>query len=1798
MTGVINNNVANNVIHENQPPVFNNPQGNPNHDVIQANPDLPLIEGLDIIEEEDAAANLPVEVAAKYERISRLMEENRPLSVSRLIDLVSDFSEKESGGQRVLFSSSERAQYMDSFLNGKMKELISSIFFDGHPDDAGRALLNPLNDVLDRIMCPERYDRAEADKAVKKHQDLDRCIELMGELAGDDTDKKSALAELRTFYSRVIDNQVRLFAGLRESKSLKKPVTIGKPADAMGIGKLLPSDKESFRKLFAAPRVSEKFVRSEVLSGNMTMEEALRKYPEYESILTDLSHDILDTLKESRGLQVPGDELNNIAGRDEITGADAGTLFSGIMRNLRAVAKATVKADTMLSPADRAAFAGIFEHDADPGNPNVRGRIFRENLLCLRNSFGRTDVFRMDGEGQPLDAAALQGKRELFGSVMDRLMAHQDQCMKILSAIDYSEDIFREMLREPEILGACLDIAGGEASGPDLRRALERLSSGLHNPVFRGDDSLVQSLLKAVTPQVYSTPERARDRIILEHYPITLDLTQDALNCIRRVIGDQNKTAIQMTMDDFRDAYQAICHPSDDLRNFVRGLGDHNDLRNQESIILRAAFHRYLVENAEQVAIQSLDNIKIEFSKSHDFLRSMGIVSEGVPQQDQVSISRYHGFDPTVANVKDTGAGMFIGVFNTMMNNASFLKAAAKLPEVHLTRKMSEALNVDIERLLNENPDLRHSYDKAVREKTGVLNWFRDHIVVLARAFAEGCKTEVREMEQENSDNIRRIQNTVSSSGISKIISWRKLMDPATPANNLTPEGILREAAAARGSTRLSALVTVLAGICPPPGINELIPEGQNYHGLTVADFRNPARVDAIRDVLNAVPDKNTTEFREIYMHYARLRVYCTRNPENQNPVSEATLAGLRITGHDLDFIENEQGPLNADPDGFERIGDLPLTAFCRRRAASAAPDRMAEMLSSLRITEDLFTPEHNIFVKDKKTGKAKYEAVKKAIRDAISALRRPNPDTAGTLRTLFDTVKDQLAGARTRELVEAVMNFTPYLNAEFRGAEEKPVSETFADSVKELFSSGYAKGRNTLLSGIISDTVALHAQKAAELKEGLTLLKATDMSQISRLDSIFRNNVFGSLMMSSAVHKVAYDNGYQSLADMKFDIIRGRKTSGGKTSADLVNEAVAYLKTRFRDGNRALFNDEALRKTVQSYLSLDSNSDNAGNSIHTARIRYAFRAIKKSSPVRMIKGFFSAIPGVSRLGQYFKNRNQLVKGRDYAESILNSIPPGQTLTHTHDNRLSGGFGINIDFKASMLKAEAGLALDANSDFRVSHTADGKYVFTMGAAFDATLKLDGAVKVAKTEVVSLGADAGGGYKKVYVLTFDDRKKAAEFLARAATGNLTRDIFRESSGQSVRMTGNVHGGIHTKGDVLGVYQDMRNQEVTSVREPANAQISGEMKGSYTSTYERGVDYHRHSRHKYGTVSLGAKVTFSLQQTLLGNKDPAQMTADEKKKYDETNANLTLGDIIVSSLMNQEKAVGDYVIGKYLTSEFNTNPDYAGKAGKKKWLALDNRTRYREDPNRYIAECIADVCKKNAVNPLIKDADALADEVLKGIPLYDYPKDFAKKLKNFLGTRGHSARIRTNMGIKFGDSTNNLVQAEAGISCTTDNEVRYDTNLTENRIRRADRITRITAESSGSAAEQMQKNLEFLKESMRELGCSGDEISKAMARLHNMQSRGIRISGFEINRTAKKDAILGINRSLAGMNNPSGKFESAVDRLREQDFRLDSIVFKVSKAHYSATDSFGVSFIASLEHTVTNSQSMIKDQTLKF
>ena len=93
-------------------------------------------------------------------------------------------------------------------------------------------------------------------------------------------------------------------------------------------------------------------------------------------------------------------------------------------------------------------------------------------------------------------------------------------------------------------------------------------------------------------------------------------------------------------------------------------------------------------------------------------------------------------------------------------------------------------------------------------------------------------------------------------------------------------------------------------------------------------------------------------------------------------------------------------------------------------------------------------------------------------------------------------------------------------------------------------------------------------------------------------------------------------------------------------------------------------------------------------------------------------------------------------------------------------------------------------------------------------------------------------------------------------------------------------------------------------------------------------------------------------------------------------------------------------------------------------------------------------------------------------------------------------------------------------------------------------------------------------------------------------------GLKISGFEINRTAKKGAINRINQDLANRRHPSDHFRDEVYKLKDSDFKLDSIVFNVASAHYNEVDNFNVSFIASLDHTVTNKQTMVKNQVLKF
>ena len=1841
MTGVINNNIINNNI-DNIQHVPNNGQDHVPQLQIQANPENQQIQDLEIVAGgENIAEQLPGEVTAKYRRLSAFVARNPLPTAEQVLQKITDMASRGENGTRTLFSSAREAQGMDIFLNRSLQTLIGNLCARANPPVNQQNLIEDLKQAMNRIMCPPEYNQAEVDRAEGKRQLLIQAANSLLQAAGADTDAGRAVSQIRDFYSRVLDNQMRIFRSLQDNKGLKNPVTAGSPKDALGIGKVLPNDIETFKKEFTAPQVSPDDVKSEVISGNMTMKDALSHYPEYESILRELSEGKLNEL--SANLSNMTDLRNDHDGDMNelvhiqvggINDETANQLVSKVMNNLKLISQATGKADTLLSVEDRDEFIRKFA--TAPGNnanqevPNPSRDLFRENMSFIRDTFFRTALYQ----------AQNPGNANLLNDTLSRLMGNPAQCMKLLSAIDYSEDIFREMLRNPVILKSYTDIVQGAVHGDELRTALQNISQGLRNPVFRGDNSLMQALLKTVPADVYANNNA--DRAILEHYPVTLDLTQDALACINYVLravpgaNQQDKTAAEITLADLKNAYQSLCHPTDELKRHIKDLGAHQDIRNQEAMVLKAAFHRYLADHPEELFTANGNPREVSFRHCLGFQNEMGIITGENPDQQHVSLSRYGEGDPTTANIKETDAGFFIGVFNVMMNNASFLKAAANLPEVHLVRKMSEALNVNIEKLLEQNQALRASYENACREKGGIVNWFKANQGVFLEAFLnEGVRASLSSMRNETREELVNARTRIANNGLKALAAFKDLYTKtgnaapgALPASISTVEGVLRETAAVRGSEKLGLLAASLAAVCPPD-IEELIPAGTNYHGLTAEDFRNPDRLEHIGNTLNTLSNeiKKTPEYADIFMSYVQLRVYCEQHQNQHAPVAAEELAAVRVTEQNLTLADQVQQAAKEMPDGFEVVGQIhtPLYDALKRRLAPSKEDLTA-FLSALKVTDDMFAPEHNIFVSNKESGKAKCQAVKNAIKSALESLARPHADVSGVARELFGRIKNELAGNKTRELAAALMTLSPYLTRTFHPDSVKAqdqADDIILGNIKGLFSSRYAREQQNLLGRITADVTNLHAARANGMSDDLASLKDVHTGQTADIRNIFRNSAYGRIMLENAVHKAAYDNGYKTLADMKYAIIKG-KAPAGKTPADLVNDAVAYLMTKFRTAGdqrletvpqnqreaeeaaiNSLCNEEALRKLVQSHLSLDDNSENVGNSIHTARIKYAFRVVKNSSPVKAIKGFFSAIPGVGRLAAFFKNRNQLSKGRDYAESILNSIPPGQTLTHYHDNKLTGGFGIKFKAFGADFKAQAELSLDGNADFKVSHTQDGKFVFTLGAALAADLKGTAAFKEAKTDVVSASIGVGGGYKKVYILTFNDREKAREFLARAATSNLDKKTMGSANSQVTQSVKNIHGGAEIKADIYGVFQEIKGDDVSAVREPANAQASVGAQGDYTRSYERGSDYHRYSTHKKTTIYAGAKATFSLQQTLLGNKDPTKMTPEEKEEYNKIDANLTTGDMIIAGFLNHNKYMADYVIGKYGTSQFNTNAEYlkndenqqSAKTGKKRWMALDDLTKYKEDPSRYIAESVANVLKKEAIDPAVKDVDSLADWLLSKIPGWKQMKDIKKFMNNFLGAHGDTSKVRTSAGFSLGDSTNNLVQFHAEVSYTVDNETRYDTNLIENSLRRADKITRVAAESSGSPAAQMQKNLEFLKTSLKEMGCSEDEIAKAVARLHNMQSKGVKISGFEIHRTAKKGAISRINQELADRN-PADNFKSEVNKLKNSDFKLDSIVFNVASAHYNEVDNFNVSFIASLDHTVTNKQTMVKNQVLKF
>ncbi len=219
MTGVINNNLIRNDIDGEIHNVINNGQNQP---LVHANPENQNIQNLEIVVgEENIAQHLPVEVIAKYQKLSDFVARNPRATVDQVLKKITDMASTGENGTRTLFSSAREAQGMDVFLNRSLQTLIGNLCARANPPVNQQNLIEDLKQAMNRIMCPPEYNQAQVDRAEGKRQLLIQAANSLLQAAGADTDAGRAVSQIRDFYSRVLDNQMRIFRSLQDNKGLK-----------------------------------------------------------------------------------------------------------------------------------------------------------------------------------------------------------------------------------------------------------------------------------------------------------------------------------------------------------------------------------------------------------------------------------------------------------------------------------------------------------------------------------------------------------------------------------------------------------------------------------------------------------------------------------------------------------------------------------------------------------------------------------------------------------------------------------------------------------------------------------------------------------------------------------------------------------------------------------------------------------------------------------------------------------------------------------------------------------------------------------------------------------------------------------------------------------------------------------------------------------------------------------------------------------------------------------------------------------------------------------------------------------------------------------------------------------------------------------------------------------------------------------------------------------------------------------------------------------------------------------------
>lgn len=1723
------------------------------------------------------------------EAVKNVADGNRNMTFSELMREIVSFSERASadteGKTRTLFNNPAGAEALDRLTLQMTKSLIDTYCFSNRAnlgDDEAKPR-NELNSILEKIM-KGHYGSADREKQIRiLNEKIDSLKILIDNLPQhpNKNEAKTLLEDVRAKFSSIVTDRYNATLKLRQALKSGQAVAFSDPEKFIGMGCILKQYSREFSKIVTIPHTDPQSVVDSVVSGQKSLDEAVAENPELKQFLNEMSEKNcanlqkqLKKLEDGRGqVRQSADELKDsirtLGAGDASVKTSAEAFCSDILDRIRELSLISADSENLLNGKDRT--------ELYSGNGKDHDSLIKAELSVLDD--------------------ALKCINPVYSESLAKLSASGELLSGVLTAVDYSPSLFMQILSQPRIADSLIKLSAEGCSDQEIRDCINSLSLDVFDYCKTADNSLLVSLLNAVPRGNLSDT----GRVIMDNLPVKLELTKDALACINYIIHNTNDLDNAPVVIDFeclRDAYHRVCKSGPDIEKLLKNNHCYSDLKNVENILLKAAYHDYLSEHPDD------EKALKPFSENDGFKAAMGISDHD--SDDTVDIARYRGFDPTNINIRNTEVTAFLKSFNIMMSHSDFVESCGKLPPVHLATRIAEALDLNVLNFLDDiqafydkesartganieelrqmvNPqdiaDLRVSFG-AARTSQEKLQWFSGNMEKLTGLFINTHKTALSQIENNNTAFLNENRQILDNLHLDKLVEFSRMSSQALgsevkPVANV--EELLRDVSRVQGSESLGFMAAALNQMSIR-NLDDLLPEGRTFLGLTRDDFLNTENTEKIAEALRNAPAEltETADYKFSFFYYAKLEsMKASGKGIKAVTVDQLAKAGVKVGMVKTLIRKIIQGRVQ-NFNRFNLVGSnfpdgASLLQFCKNQSRMKDADRI-RMLENLTLPDDMFKPENNIFVANEEAGKKLKESIQLAVSKTLSAIKQ-GADVGVSLRGLNLMISGNLAGDKTRDIANALVYLSPYFTREFAGDSSVSYDKLVSEKFGKLFKSSGRADRSSL--AVLKNALTNGSVETSRSLSGLLqTFRKKSLDDDSAIDTLLRNP-FAKMLADNALRDVAYNNSFVTYADFKYEFSNS-ETVAGKSRNELVREAVDILRSKLA------VNDIALEKMIRKLVSSDLYfNDTSGKAKHAKRaVRSLGRTIRASRLVstvgRGIRSVGSWIKGL------FGTRRTNAAYSAVAANVISNIAEGSSIVHTKDNRVELRAGKNLKVSRFEAGVSVGVTISAGSNLEIERSENNHFTFVMSADLGAKLGLTAGIGSVNDPTISATGEAGGKYQRGVAVTFDSEQKATEFLTRIIESDVQLTDLQRASLLRTESAMNFEYNVGVQANIIGSAHEFAGEEDTSEHDILQLSAGAEFGRSHEWKQESGANFHRFSKNVQTTASIGFQAGVSLKNAVLGNSVIGSQNPDDiedeslKEEYDAKKEKIKQANEFAHMLTNRSKMQDD-IFQNRIISEFSDH-QYTDEE-KKEWKDFDDLQKYEKDPSRFVAESIVSFASENVTGYAVSDLDSMVDYISRKLPGVKQVAEAKEKLSelvtSFTGlfNKLDTANLRFDVDVNIGDDADEIATIQAGVNYSCNTTTSYETNLMQNDLRSVEKTVSIEPENKGSESTRKTNNIRFLSSTMKDLGFSEAQINKALSQLNTIQMRGEKLESMEIVRVSKKESLSKIKSKIRADRNISKQINKHVNSMKDSDFRPVKIVFNTSRKVDSTSAGLG-------------------------